>query len=170
MAESLRLEVVTPDRVVLSTQVDAIQVRLTDGWWGILPGHAPFLARMLAGVLRYRCGEMQRYVALYQGTIEVQKAGLRYRPPHRGGEAEALADQAIGAEGPGESVDGDRVLVLTAAAEEGDDLEALRSALEQHEEEVMRLVKDAKLEYMQMRLALETALREASVAESGRAR
>ena len=72
MAETMKLEILTPDEIILNTHVDAIRVQLSDGWWGILPGHAPFMAHIVAGIMLYRRQEETRYVALYQGTIEMQ--------------------------------------------------------------------------------------------------
>ena len=69
----MQLRVLTPDEVILDTDVETIRVQLPDGWWGILPGHAPFLAHVIAGFMRYRYEGNTRYIALYQGTIEVQR-------------------------------------------------------------------------------------------------
>ena len=41
---SIRLEIVTPDRVLVTEQVDEIQVPGAEGYFGVLPGHAPLLA------------------------------------------------------------------------------------------------------------------------------
>lgn len=137
MTPMLRLEVITPDETVVATEAESVRVRLPDGWWGVLPGHAPFIARVVAGMLDYRRADETRYVALSQGTVEVQKR-------------------------PGEL---DRVLVLTAAAEEGADSAAARQLLEQRAAELARLAQEAQLEFTQARAALEHALREAATAE-----
>jgi F-type H+-transporting ATPase subunit epsilon len=132
MAKTMQLEVLTPDEIVLNTGVEAIRVQLSDGWWGILPGHAPFLAHIVAGIMLYRQQEDTRYVALYQGTIEVQRRSAK---PNR-------------------------VLVLTAAAEEGADLAALEHALERQRARLDQIVREARIEFTRARMALERALRE----------
>jgi F-type H+-transporting ATPase subunit epsilon len=132
MAMTMHLEILTPDEIILNTAVEAIRVQLSDGWWGILPGHAPFLAHIIAGIMLYRRQEETRYVALYQGTIEVQ---------HRPGQP-------------------DRVLVLTAAVEESEDLEVLEDALEQKRARMNQIAREAHIEFTQARMALERALRE----------
>jgi F-type H+-transporting ATPase subunit epsilon len=128
----MQLEILTPDEIILNTNVDAIRVQLSDGWWGILPGHAPFMAHIVAGIMLYRRQDETRYIALYQGTIEVQPQPGR----------------------PG------RVLVLTAAAEEGEDRSTLEHALEQQRAELNQSAREAHIEFTRARAALERALRE----------
>lgn len=131
MAFSILLKVITPDRVVLETKADSIQILLPDGWYGILSGHAPLISRTLTSVLRYKYRDIKRYVAYYQGTVEVQK----------------------------HDDEPDVVVILTSAAEEGDDLNIVKETLEQREAKLDRLNQEAKVEIMQMRIALENALR-----------
>lgn len=131
--KTIQLQVLTPDQVVLNTNVEAIRVQLADGWWGILPGHAPFLAHVLAGIMLYRRQGQARYVALYHGTLEVQ-----WRPAHP-----------------------ERVLVLTAAAEEGENLATLAQALEDQRAQLVKASQEAYIEFTRARMALERALHEA---------
>ena len=45
MAEKeLLLEVVTPDRLVLSTEAEVVVCPGVEGQFGVLPGHIPFLS------------------------------------------------------------------------------------------------------------------------------
>lgn len=53
MAEHLQLEVVTPERRVLSEQVNSVTVPGRSGEMGILPGHAPLISELQTGVLSY---------------------------------------------------------------------------------------------------------------------
>jgi F-type H+-transporting ATPase subunit epsilon len=53
MAEQLQLEVVTPERRVLSEQVNSVTVPGRSGEMGILPGHAPLISELQTGVLSY---------------------------------------------------------------------------------------------------------------------
>ena len=47
MAEKqLLLEVVTPDRLVLSTEADVVVCPGVEGQFGVLPGHIPFLSAL----------------------------------------------------------------------------------------------------------------------------
>jgi len=47
----MQLEIITPDEIILNTEAEAIRVQLSDGWWGIGTGHAPFLAHSVAGIM-----------------------------------------------------------------------------------------------------------------------
>ncbi|HUS70912.1 MAG TPA: ATP synthase F1 subunit epsilon [Anaerolineae bacterium] len=67
-----RLEILTPDNVVLSEEVTSIRIQLADGWWGILPHHAPFIAELPVGLLIYRKNGERHYIVLAGGTVEVQ--------------------------------------------------------------------------------------------------
>lgn len=53
MAEKIQLEVVTPERRVLSEQVDMVTVPGLGGEIGILPGHTPLISQLQTGVLTY---------------------------------------------------------------------------------------------------------------------
>ena len=48
---SIRLEIVTPDRTLVTEQVDEVQVPGAEGYFGVLPGHAPLLASLHVGEL-----------------------------------------------------------------------------------------------------------------------
>jgi len=67
----LTLEVVTPERQVLHEDVDSIQLPGLDGYFGILPGHAPLLTELGAGVLSFRRGEETRLATALGGFAEV---------------------------------------------------------------------------------------------------
>lgn len=71
MAEQIRLEVVTPDRMVLSTDVDIVVATGTEGEFGVLHGHIPFLSTLQEGELRYRVGTAINYMAVTGGFAEV---------------------------------------------------------------------------------------------------
>jgi F-type H+-transporting ATPase subunit epsilon len=75
---TMRLRVMTPDRVVLDQAVTSLRFEEMDGWRGILPHHAPYLTRLVRGALLYRVHEEEepRYLALFGGTLEVQEDGV----------------------------------------------------------------------------------------------
>jgi len=139
MIEALELIVLTPDKKVLETSAKSMQVLLPDGWWGILPGHSPMISYIDSGIVHYETEKATRFIALYQGTVEVQ------RKPH----------------------EPTRVNILTAAAEEGEDLNAVKAALEQQAERLLKLAKEANREFNQIRLSLEKSLHEAQITEMG---
>ncbi|MDR1775046.1 MAG: ATP synthase F1 subunit epsilon [Actinomycetes bacterium] len=54
MARSLLVEVVTPDATVFSGEVESVVVTTPEGELGVLPMHAPLVARLGKGQLRLR--------------------------------------------------------------------------------------------------------------------
>jgi F-type H+-transporting ATPase subunit epsilon len=71
MAGNLLLEVVTPDHLLLSQQVDEVIAPGTEGEFGVLPGHCHFLSTLKIGELRYRIGETTSYMSVLWGFAEV---------------------------------------------------------------------------------------------------
>ena len=72
MAEkALQLEVVTPDRLVLSTEADVVVCPGVEGQFGVLPGHIPFLSALEIGEMYYRKGGQIEYLAVSGGFAEV---------------------------------------------------------------------------------------------------
>jgi F-type H+-transporting ATPase subunit epsilon len=71
MAGNLLLEVVTPDHLLLSQQVDEVIAPGTEGEFGVLPGHCHFLSTLKIGELRYRIGETISYMSVLWGFAEV---------------------------------------------------------------------------------------------------
>lgn len=69
--EGLRLEIVTPDRVVLEANVDYVGAPGVDGEFGVLPGHIPLLSALAIGELYYRQGQDTRWVFVAGGFAEV---------------------------------------------------------------------------------------------------
>ena len=68
----LTLEVVTPDRSVVTERVDEVEIPGAEGYFGVLPGHTPFLATMQVGELWYRKGTEKVYLSIAFGFAEVQ--------------------------------------------------------------------------------------------------
>ena len=72
MADStFKLSVVSPERLVLSEEVEEAQVPGKNGCLGILPGHAPVMTELDIGVLSYRQGDRTAYLAVTWGYCEV---------------------------------------------------------------------------------------------------
>jgi F-type H+-transporting ATPase subunit epsilon len=71
MASTIRLELVTPERLLVSEEVDEVIVPGYEGEFGVLPEHTQFLAILSIGVLRYRKGDEVRKVAVGGGFAEV---------------------------------------------------------------------------------------------------
>lgn len=71
MADKILLEIVTPERKVLSEMVDIVVAPGEEGEFGVLPNHIPFLSKLKVGELRFRIGSATRYIALMGGYAEV---------------------------------------------------------------------------------------------------
>jgi len=71
MPEQIKLEVVTPDKLVLEQDVDIVVATSVEGEFGVLAGHIPFLATLQIGELRYRQGNVVHYTAVSGGFAEV---------------------------------------------------------------------------------------------------
>ena len=67
----LTLEIVTPERSLVTEQVDEVQLPGAEGYFGVLPGHTPVLASLQVGELWYRIGQEKRVLAVAGGFVEV---------------------------------------------------------------------------------------------------
>jgi F-type H+-transporting ATPase subunit epsilon len=68
---SLFLEIVTPERVLVSQEVDMVVAPGTEGEFGVLPGHVLFLSGIVPGELRYTSGSQKESMAVTTGFAEV---------------------------------------------------------------------------------------------------
>ncbi len=71
MADTLQLEIVTPERLVEKDTVSEVQIPGKDGYLGILPGHAPLITELGVGEIRYRGDGMEYRLAVAWGFAEV---------------------------------------------------------------------------------------------------
>ena len=74
MAETIQLEIVTPERLVVNEAVEYIEIPGKTGYLGVLPGHAPLISELAAGELTYRMGNQTKRVAVAWGFAEVLQA------------------------------------------------------------------------------------------------
>ncbi|MCM2286273.1 MAG: F0F1 ATP synthase subunit epsilon [Desulfobacula sp.] len=72
MAEKLFLEVVTPQKSVVSEEVEIVVAPGSEGEFGALKGHTTFLTSLKLGTLRYKGTDgKERYVFINGGFAEV---------------------------------------------------------------------------------------------------
>src|SRR5271168_4609207 len=71
LPEAIELQVVTPERHVLSDSVQSLEIPGKDGYLGILPGHAPLITELGIGILTYHKGAEIRYLTVIHGYAEV---------------------------------------------------------------------------------------------------
>ena len=68
---TMRLEIVTPDAVVYSEDVDMVTLPAVDGQIGILPMHVPLMTQMVPGEMIVRKGGQDRSLAVGEGFVEI---------------------------------------------------------------------------------------------------
>ncbi len=68
---ALQILVVTPERRVLETEADEVELPGAQGYLGILPGHAPLLTLLGTGVVTCRKGGSSSVFAVSSGLAEV---------------------------------------------------------------------------------------------------
>jgi F-type H+-transporting ATPase subunit epsilon len=71
LPDKLRLEIATPDHLVLTEGVDEVILPSVEGYMGVRPGHAPLLAALDVGEISYRIGSEEKYLACSGGFVEV---------------------------------------------------------------------------------------------------
>jgi F-type H+-transporting ATPase subunit epsilon len=72
MAETIKIEIVTPERKLVSDTATEVSVPGRSGYLGILPGHAPLISELAVGEISYRTPEgASRHLACAWGFVEV---------------------------------------------------------------------------------------------------
>ena len=69
--QSIRLELVTPERRLLQEEVREVVLPGEVGYFGVRPGHAPLLSALDVGEISYRDNAATHIVAVSQGFAEV---------------------------------------------------------------------------------------------------
>jgi len=72
LANKIRLDIVTPEKVSYSADVNMVIARTLNGDIGILPGHAPLIGALAVWPLRIVTDEGEEKLSLCGGFIEVQ--------------------------------------------------------------------------------------------------
>jgi F-type H+-transporting ATPase subunit epsilon len=71
MAERFQLEIVTPEKKVVDTTAEEVQIPGKNGYVGILPGHAPLITELSVGEIIYRENSREQRLAVAWGFAEV---------------------------------------------------------------------------------------------------
>lgn len=136
MAGNIRLEVVTPQKVVVSEEAQIVAAPGTMGEFGVLVGHTPFLTTLKTGTLRYtdKNGK-ERFLFINSGY------------------AEALPDKVT-------------VLAESAEKRRDIDLERAKAALERAEKRLADQTRKDQIDYVRAKAALERAIQRIRLAET----
>jgi F-type H+-transporting ATPase subunit epsilon len=71
MTESFQLEIVTPEKQLVSDTAEEVQIPGKNGYLGILPGHAPLITELAVGEIAYRKQGQPHYLSVAWGFAEV---------------------------------------------------------------------------------------------------
>jgi len=67
----IKLEIVTPERLVFDEIVDGVTLPGSEGELGVLPHHAPLVSTLGVGELRIREGANEEWFAIVGGFVQV---------------------------------------------------------------------------------------------------
>ena len=71
MAEVIQLEIVTPEKKVVETAAEEVQIPGKNGYLGILPGHAPLITELSVGEITFRENSNEQKLAVAWGFAEI---------------------------------------------------------------------------------------------------
>lgn len=124
MADTLELEIVTPEKQVVRDVADEVQIPGKGGYLGIMPGHAPLITELAVGEISYQKGSQTTRISVAWGFAEVlpNKVTILAETAERAEDididrAQAARDRAEARLREGGEIDYDRALVALRRAE-----------------------------------------------------
>ncbi len=138
MAGTIKLEIVTPERVVVSEQAQIVMAPGTLGEFGVLIGHTPFLTSLQIGAVRY-----------------VDPQGGEHFTFVGGGFAEVLPDRVT-------------ILAESAERRRDIDVERARASLERAQKRLAEMRSREAVDFARAQAALQRALTRLKIAEKNR--
>jgi F-type H+-transporting ATPase subunit epsilon len=136
MAENIRLEVVTPEKSVVSEEAQIVMAPGSLGEFGVLSGHTPFLTTLKTGALKYKDESgRERFVFVSSGF------------------AEALPDRVT-------------VLAESAERRKDIDIQRAKAAVERAEKRLREQAKEADIDFVRAKAALLRAINRIQLAET----
>jgi F-type H+-transporting ATPase subunit epsilon len=73
---TFHFDLVSPEKIAFSGQVDQVDVPGLEGDFGVLAGHAPFVAALRPGILTVTTGSTHQKIIVLGGLAEVSEKGL----------------------------------------------------------------------------------------------
>jgi F-type H+-transporting ATPase subunit epsilon len=135
MAGPIRLEIVTPEKIVVSEDAQIVMSPGMLGEFGVLIGHTPFLTSLKAGAVRYTDAHGSEHMVFVSG-----------------GFAEALPDRVT-------------ILAESAERRRDIDLERARAALERAQKRLAEQRSKEEFDFVRVQAALQRALMRLKIAE-----
>lgn len=136
MAGSIRLEIVTPEKTVVSEDVQIVMAPGVLGEFGVLIGHTPFLTALKTGAVRYTDAQGAEHMVFVSG-----------------GFAEALPQKVT-------------ILAESAERRRDIDLERARAALERAQKRLAEQRSREEFDFVRAQTALQRALLRLRIAEN----
>jgi F-type H+-transporting ATPase subunit epsilon len=87
MANTLKLEIITPDKTAYSEDVESVNLPGVEGRMGIYPHHIPLMTQMVPGEIMVRKDGVEHFLAVGEGLVEIT-----------GDHVAILTDMAVAAE------------------------------------------------------------------------
>lgn len=81
-ANKLKVSVISPEKILYKGEVDSLIVPGSEGFFGILPDHAPLVATLGIGILEIRKGEKLKVLSIERGFIEVKDNSISILTDH----------------------------------------------------------------------------------------
>ena len=82
MPDKLHFALVSPERELFSGEVDQVDAPGTEGDFGVLAGHAPFMTTLKEGRIKVHIGDHTRVFEVRGGFADVTPAGLTILAEH----------------------------------------------------------------------------------------
>ncbi|MEO1241571.1 MAG: F0F1 ATP synthase subunit epsilon [Pseudomonadota bacterium] len=76
MSNKLHFSLVSPERQLMSQDVDEVDIPGAEGWIGVLPNHAPLMTTLAPGMVRIKDGNDEKRIFVRGGFAEISPAGL----------------------------------------------------------------------------------------------
>ena len=135
MAGPIKLEIVTPEKILVSEDAQIVMAPGVLGEFGVLIGHTPFLTALKAGAVRYTDAQGDDHLVFVSG-----------------GFAEALPDRVT-------------VLAESAERRRDIDVERARAALERAQKRLAEQRSKEEVDFVRAQAALQRALMRLKVVE-----
>lgn len=111
MADTFKFELVSPERILMSEDVEQVIVNGADGQFTVLPGHAPLVATLVPGILEVVAKGKAQRIYVRGGFAEVDPKSLTI-----------LAEKALMADDlKGAALEAERSFAADSLAAAGDD-------------------------------------------------
>ena len=136
MAGNIKLEIITPEKTVVSEEAQIVMAPGSLGEFGVLIGHTPFFTTLKVGIIKYK-------------DIKGDESFVFIN----GGFAEALPDRVT-------------VLAESAERRRDIDVERAKSALKRAQERLEKAGAREDIDFMRVRAALERAMQRIKLAET----